>query len=85
MYLNGRLAKFYGVNLPADAPFQKVKLNPQQRAGILTHPYMMSAFAHTDSTSPILRGVFLVRGVLGVTLRPPPEAFIPLPQSHIPT
>jgi hypothetical protein len=84
LYLNGRLAKFYGANLPADAPFQKVKLNPQQRAGILTHPYMMSAFAHTDASSPILRGVFLVRGVLGVTLRPPPEAFIPLPESQHP-
>jgi hypothetical protein len=81
LYLNGRLAKFYGAALPADAPFQKVKLNPQQRAGVLTHPYMMAAFAHTDASSPILRGVFLVRGVLGVTLRPPPEAFIPLPQS----
>ena len=84
LYLNGRLAKFYGADLPADAPFQKVKLNPQQRAGILTHPYMMGAFAHTDSSSPILRGVFLVRGVLGVTLRPPPEAFIPLPESQHP-
>jgi Protein of unknown function (DUF1592)/Protein of unknown function (DUF1588)/PA14 domain/Protein of unknown function (DUF1595)/Cytochrome C oxidase, cbb3-type, subunit III len=84
LYLNGRLAKFYGADLPADAPFQKVKLNPQQRAGILTHPYMMAAFAHTDSSSPILRGVFLVRGVLGVTLRPPPEAFIPLPESQHP-
>jgi hypothetical protein len=81
LYLNGRLAKFYGANLPADAPFQKVKLNPQQRAGVITHPYMMAAFAHTESSSPILRGVFLVRGVLGVTLRPPPEAFIPLPES----
>ncbi len=84
LYLNGRLAKFYGADLPADAPFQKAKLNPQQRAGVLTHPYMMAAFAHTDSSSPILRGVFLVRGVLGVTLRPPPEAFIPLPESQHP-
>ena len=31
-----------------------------------------------------MRGVFLVRGVLGVTLRPPPEAFIPLPESQHP-
>ena len=50
LYLNGRLAKFYGADLPADAPFQKVKLNPQQRAGVLTHPYLMAAFAHTAAT-----------------------------------
>ena len=29
-------------------------------------------------TSPIHRGVFLARGVLGLGLRPPPEAFTPL-------
>ena len=32
LYLNGRLARFYGVDLPADAPFQKVNRKPQ-RAG----------------------------------------------------
>ena len=79
LYLNGRLAKFYGVDLPADAAFQKVKLNQEQRAGVLTHPYLMAAFAYTNETSPIHRGVFVVRGVLGINLRPPPEAVVPLP------
>ncbi len=81
LFLNGRLAKFYGVPLPADAPFQKVKLDPGQRAGVLTHPYLMAAFAYTGASSPIHRGVFLTRNVLGVTLRPPPEAFTPLAES----
>jgi hypothetical protein len=83
LYLNGRLAKFYGADLPADAAFQKVKLNPEQRAGLLTHPYLMATFAYTASSSPIHRGVFLARGVLGVSLRPPPEAVAPLaPDVH---
>src|SRR5262249_858246 len=30
-------------------------------------------------SSPIHRGVFLARGVLGLSLRPPPEAVVPLP------
>ena len=42
LYLNGRLAKFYGADLPADAPFQKVALDPGERAGVLTHPYLMA-------------------------------------------
>ncbi|HVW00237.1 MAG TPA: DUF1592 domain-containing protein [Planctomycetaceae bacterium] len=79
LYLNGRLAKFYGFELPADADFTKVKFEPEKRAGILTHPYLMATFAHTAETSPIHRGVFLVRGILGQTLRPPPEAVQPLP------
>ena len=47
LYLNGRLAKFYGVDLPADAPFQKVSSTPGERAGVLTHPYLMASFAYT--------------------------------------
>ncbi len=79
VYLNGRLAKFYGADLPEDAPFQKVYLGPRNRAGFLTHPYLLATFAYTSGSSPIHRGVFLARNVLGVSLRPPPEAFTPLP------
>jgi hypothetical protein len=79
LYLNGRLAKFYGVDLPAGAPFQKVSLDPGKRAGVLSHPYLMATFAYTSTSSPIHRGVFLARNILGVSLRPPPDAFTPLP------
>jgi cytochrome c553 len=79
LYLNGRLAHLYGADLPADAAFRKVSLDPHTRAGILSHPYLMTAFAYTASSSPIHRGVFLARGILGLSLRPPPEAFTPLP------
>jgi cytochrome c553 len=83
LYLDGRLARFYGADLPADAPFQKVFLNPAERAGVLTHPYLMTVFAYTGTSSPIHRGVFLARNVLGRVLRPPPEAFTPLaPDLH---
>jgi hypothetical protein len=79
LFLNGRLAKFYGKDLPADAPFQKVPRGKKERAGVLTHPYLLATFAYTATSSPIHRGVFLARNVLGQSLRPPPEAFVPLP------
>ena len=83
IYLNGRLAKFYGARkgdseLPENAPFEKLELEPEQRAGVLSHPYMMAGFAYTGSSSPIHRGIFLARSVLGRSLRPPPEAVAPL-------
>ncbi len=79
LFLNGRLARFYDAGLPFDAPFQKFSLMPlSERAGILTHPYLMATFAYTADSSPIHRGVFLARGVLGQSLRPPPEAAVPL-------
>ena len=83
LYLNGRLAQFYGVKLSANAAFRKVKLDEKERAGLLTHPYLMAAFAYTATSSPIHRGVFLSRGVLGRTLPAPPAAVAPLaPDLH---
>jgi cytochrome c553 len=78
IYMNGRLAKFYGVELE-QAEFAKVALDAEHRAGVLTHPYLMATFAHAAESSPIHRGVFLARGVLGQSLKPPPEAVAPLP------
>ena len=78
VFLNGRLAKIYGVNLPPDAPFQPVALDPTERAGVLAHPYLLSSFAYLDTSSPIHRGVLIARNLLGRTLAPPPIAFAPL-------
>ncbi|MCO6459009.1 MAG: DUF1588 domain-containing protein [Pirellulaceae bacterium] len=51
--------------------------------GLLSHPYLMSGLAYQDSTSPIHRGVFLIRYLLGRTIRPPADAFAPLsPDLH---
>ena len=89
LYLNGSLTAFYGIDLPADAlspgepGFQKITPRPGERAGVLTHPYLMAGFSYTSTSSPIHRGVFLARSVLGRTLRPPPEAVAPLaPDLH---
>lgn len=78
VWLNGRLAQVYGSDLPEDAPFQKVLMSAEERAGVLSHPYLMAGFAYTASSSPIHRGVFIARSVLGRSLRPPPEAVAPL-------
>ena len=62
---------------------REVKIDDGKRAGILTHPYLMTSFAHARESSPIHRGVFLVRGVMGQALRPPPVAVAPLaPDLH---
>jgi len=78
LYLNGRLAKLYDADLPADAPFTKVTLKTGERAGVLSHPFLLANFSYAATSSPIHRGVFLARNVLGVALRQPPDAFTPL-------
>jgi mono/diheme cytochrome c family protein len=72
--MNERLAEFYGVELPEGDGFRLVKMDPVKRAGVITHPYVLSRLAHHDGTSPIHRGVFLTRNVLGGFLKPPPQA-----------
>lgn len=54
--------------------FEPVVFAPERRAGILTHPYLLSAFAYHNNTSPIHRGVFLTRNIIGRDLKPPPVA-----------
>ncbi|MGL4551841.1 MAG: DUF1592 domain-containing protein, partial [Gemmataceae bacterium] len=83
VFVTGRMAKYYGADGPAGAGFAKVKLDAGKRAGVLTHPYLMAGFAHSSESSPIHRGVFLARSVLGVSLKAPPEAVAPLaPDLH---
>ena len=79
IWLNGRLAHIYGVDLPENAPFQKVDFEPDHRAGVLSHPYLLASFAYSGASSPIHRGVFLSRNILGRVLRPPAMAVAPLP------
>ncbi len=74
LWLNERLAKFYQIPMPAGGGFQKVSLDSDQRSGVITHPYLLSRLAHHDGTSPIHRGVFVTRNLLGGILRPPPQA-----------
>ena len=85
LLLNDRLRAFYQ-SKPADDTavgdkddesqrgFQRVPFAPGQRAGVLTHPYLLSALAYHNDTSPIHRGVFLTRNVVGRALKPPPVA-----------
>lgn len=73
-WVNQRLARFYGVGPAGSEEFQRVTLNPDQRSGVITHPYLLAAFAYPKSSSPIHRGVFLTRNVVGRALRPPPAA-----------
>jgi cytochrome c553 len=85
-YTTQRLEKFYGDTWkPQEETPHGTKTQPMpgERFGVLTHPYLMSRLAYHNSTSPIHRGVFLIRYVLGRSLKPPNEAFTPLsPDLH---
>lgn len=87
-YTSDRIAAFYGeswnpTGQSVNGRFSRTASDPAVRSGVITHPLLMSAMAYGDSSSPIFRGVFLIRHVLGRLMRPPNEAFTPLsPDLH---
>ena len=76
LYVNERLAAVYGLALDGQAGqgFVRVAVPNNQRSGVITHPYLLTAFAYHNNTSPIHRGVFLTRNIIGRQLNPPPNA-----------
>ena len=74
LFVNNRLSKFYGMSTNTTDDFVKVSLDPKQRSGVVTHPYLLAAFSYQKSTSPIHRGVFLTRNIVGRSLKSPPVA-----------
>jgi hypothetical protein len=74
IYLNERLAKLYQAKTPGGREFQLLETPSKKRAGVFTHPFVLSAFSYHKQTSPIHRGVYLSRNVLGRFLKPPPKA-----------
>lgn len=87
-FTSDRIADFYGQSWKpsgedTDGRFSRTHSDPKSRSGVITHPLLMSAMAYGDTSSPIFRGVFLVRHVLGRYIRPPNDAFTPLsPDLH---
>ena len=79
VFLNDSIAPLFHIHLNKNSSFRPVRIDDGQRAGIITHPYMMSLLSYADSTSPIHRGVFLARNILGNVLQPPVNAIAPLP------
>jgi hypothetical protein len=73
LWLNERLGKFYGKPVAGEG-FQRIGFDPQQRAGVVTHPYLLASLAYSRTTSPIHRGVFLSRNIVGLALKNPSVA-----------
>lgn len=55
-----------------------------EHSGLLTQPFLLSGLAYFDSSSPVHRGVFVFRNLLGRQIQPPADAaFTPLgPDLH---
>lgn len=78
-FINAKLAEFYGLPGITGDTFQRVELNPAQRAGILTQSAFLTATSPGGHTRPVQRGVAVLTKVLCQELPPPPpDIAVPL-------
>jgi mono/diheme cytochrome c family protein len=69
--LNERLARHYGIAGVTGPAFRKVTLPPDShRGGVLTMAGVMKVTANGTTTSPVLRGAWVLDRILGI---PPPK------------
>jgi len=72
--LNGRLAKHYGIPGVSGFEFRKMKLPPDShRGGVLTMASVLKVTANGTTTSPVLRGAWVLERILGTPPPKPPE------------
>ncbi len=68
-YLNERVARHYGIHDVYGNHFRKVQLKDEARWGLLGKGSVQMISSHTDRTSPIVRGKWVLENLLGA---PPP-------------
>jgi hypothetical protein len=78
--MNADVAAFYGISGgPTGSTFVHVDLDPTQRAGLVTQPSILALTAHSNETSPTLRGKFVREQLLCEPVRPPPPGIVIAP------
>jgi mono/diheme cytochrome c family protein len=81
--LNGRLAKHYGIPDVDGWKFRRVTLPPDShRGGVLTMGSVLKVTANGTTTSPVMRGAWVLDRILG-TPAPPPPAEVPVLEPDI--
>ena len=72
-FLNGPLARHYGVAGPQGDAFERVRLDATvPRGGILTQASVLTLTSNPTRTSPVLRGKWILEQILGTPPPPPP-------------
>lgn len=79
-FVNDELAAFYGLPAPGGTDFVEVQLPADRHAGLLTKGAFMAIGGNQASSSPVRRGVTVLRQVLcGEPAPPPPDVMGSVP------
>ena len=80
-FLNERLARHYRIPFIYGSHFRRVTLEDQTRWGLLGKGSTLMVSSHTDRTSPVVRGKWVLENLLGTPPPPPPANVPPLNES----
>lgn len=74
-FANSRLARFYGIEGDTDDVIRRIDLNPEDhRGGLLAQGAILKVTANGTNTSPVLRGLWVARRILGRDIPEPPAS-----------
>jgi mono/diheme cytochrome c family protein len=71
-FVNGRLARHYGIPGVAGDAFRRVAVTDEARRGLLGHGSILTVTSHSTRTSPVRRGKWVLENLLGAPPPPPP-------------
>jgi hypothetical protein len=80
-FLNERLARHYHVPNVYGSQFRRVTLDDDARRGLLGKGAVLMVTSHTDRTSPVVRGKWILENLLGAPPPAPPAVVPPLNES----
>ncbi|MDB4450351.1 DUF1592 domain-containing protein [Akkermansiaceae bacterium] len=82
-FLNQRLARHYGIKGVTGQKIRKVNFSDEvPRGGLLTMASVLKVTTDGFETSPILRGAWISKNIVGTPLSPPPESVPALEPEH---
>ena len=82
-FLNQRLARHYGIKGVTGQNIRKVNFSDEvPRGGLLTMASVLKVTTDGFETSPILRGAWISKNIVGTPLSPPPESVPALEPEH---
>jgi hypothetical protein len=84
-FVNGLLARYYGIKGVDGEAFQRVDLDGVQRGGIVTQGSVLTIASYATRTSPVLRGKWVLDNLLGSGPPPPPPGIPALEETGIGT
>jgi hypothetical protein len=71
--MNSRLARHYGIPWPGGEGLRRVTFRPDdRRGGFITHASILKVTANGTTTSPVVRGVWMMDRIMGQRVPPVP-------------